>query len=261
MPRSRKALFDLTGKIVLILGGEGLIGKALCRELFALGAVVIDADIRLKGFTVARERGRTRACCHVDLNSDSSLESVLKQSEKIFGAVEVLVNTTYPKGKGFGKAFWEVGAEDLCHDLVLHAGGCFRASQAVARRMVRNKVPGSIIHFGSIYGVTGPSFSIYEGTSMTMPPDYAIIKGGIIQFTRYLASYLGPHGIRVNCVSPGGVQDRQPARFIHQYSRRVPLGRMATPADIVGPVAFLASDASRYITGHNLLVDGGWTAV
>ncbi len=120
---------------------------------------------------------------------------------------------------------------------------------------------GSIVNISSIYGVVGPDFSIYEGTDMTMPAFYAFDKGGMIAFTRYLACRLAKHGIRVNCISPGGLRDpSQPLAFVRAYESRVPLGRLAGPEDIKGAVVFLASDASSYVTGTNLLVDGGWTA-
>jgi NAD(P)-dependent dehydrogenase (short-subunit alcohol dehydrogenase family) len=120
---------------------------------------------------------------------------------------------------------------------------------------------GAIINMASIYGVVGPDFSIYEGTAMTLPAAYSAIKGGLINFTRYLASYLGKYQIRVNSVSPGGIFDNQSSDFVRKYENKVPLGRMGTPQDIAPSVVFLLSDDSKYITGQNLLIDGGWTAI
>ncbi len=118
-----------------------------------------------------------------------------------------------------------------------------------------------IVNISSIYGVVGPNFNIYEGTDITSPANYAFAKGGMINFTRYAASYYGRFGIRVNCISPGGFQTDQPDIFIENYAKQSLLGRMATDDDIKGAAVFLASDASAYITGHNLKVDGGWTAI
>jgi NAD(P)-dependent dehydrogenase (short-subunit alcohol dehydrogenase family) len=120
---------------------------------------------------------------------------------------------------------------------------------------------GSIVNISSIYGTVGPDFDVYSGTNLTMPAAYSAIKGGVVNFSRYLASYYGRDNIRVNCVSPGGIFDHQPAIFVNNYERKVPLGRMGTPADISPAVSFLLSDESSYITGHNLMVDGGWTAI
>ena len=120
---------------------------------------------------------------------------------------------------------------------------------------------GSIINLASTYGIVAPDFSIYEGLDMTTPAAYAAIKGGIVNLTQFLASYYGKNGIRVNCVSPGGIANSQPDVFVRRYVSRTPLGRMGTPEDIAGAVVFLASEAAAYVTGHNLVVDGGWTAV
>jgi NAD(P)-dependent dehydrogenase (short-subunit alcohol dehydrogenase family) len=109
--------------------------------------------------------------------------------------------------------------------------------------------------------LVGPDFGVYDGTEMTMPAAYSAIKGGVVNFSRYLASYYGPDNIRINCVSPGGIFDNQNDIFIKQYERRVPMRRMGLPADIAPSVTFLLSDAAGYITGHNLMVDGGWTII
>jgi NAD(P)-dependent dehydrogenase (short-subunit alcohol dehydrogenase family) len=119
---------------------------------------------------------------------------------------------------------------------------------------------GNIVNIASIYGMLGPDFSIYEGTTMTMPAEYAAIKGAIISFTRYLATYLAPYNIRVNCLSPGGIFNEQPETFVKKYNKRTPMGRMGNPEDIAGGVLFLLSDLSSYITGQNLVIDGGWSA-
>jgi NAD(P)-dependent dehydrogenase (short-subunit alcohol dehydrogenase family) len=120
---------------------------------------------------------------------------------------------------------------------------------------------GSIINIASIYGVVANEPGLYAGTAMVQPPTYNFVKAGMINFTRYLASYYGRSGIRSNCISPGGYLNDQPAAFVERYSARVPLGRMMGPGDLQGAVVFLASDASAYVTGANLLVDGGWTCL
>jgi NAD(P)-dependent dehydrogenase (short-subunit alcohol dehydrogenase family) len=119
---------------------------------------------------------------------------------------------------------------------------------------------GAIINLASIYGNVAPDFSIYEGTEMTMPVAYSAIKGGIIALTRYIATYYAHYNVRANTVSPGGIFDHQKPSFVERYSKKTPLGRMARPEEIVGAVVYLASDASSYVTGHDLIVDGGWTA-
>jgi NAD(P)-dependent dehydrogenase (short-subunit alcohol dehydrogenase family) len=120
---------------------------------------------------------------------------------------------------------------------------------------------GAIVNISSIYGVVGNDFTLYEEYGGTSPAAYSAIKGGIVNFTRYLASYYGRKNIRINCISPGGIFDNQPESFVKRYENKVPMGRMGTPKDIAPAVSFLLSDESNYITGHNLLVDGGWTCI
>jgi NAD(P)-dependent dehydrogenase (short-subunit alcohol dehydrogenase family) len=120
---------------------------------------------------------------------------------------------------------------------------------------------GSLINMSSIYGINGPDFTIYEGTSIGNAVEYSAIKGGLVNLTKYLASYFGASGVRVNCVSPGGIYDNQDPIFVENYNKKVPLKRMGLPEDISPSIAFLLSDESKYITGHNLVVDGGWSIV
>jgi NAD(P)-dependent dehydrogenase (short-subunit alcohol dehydrogenase family) len=126
--------------------------------------------------------------------------------------------------------------------------------------MIKQK-NGSIVNLASIYGIVGPDFTVYEGTEMTMPAAYSAIKGGIVNFTRYLASYLGPNNIRINCVSPGGILDNQDIIFVENYNKKVPMKRMGLPNDISPIIAFLLSDDASYITGQNIAIDGGWTSI
>jgi NAD(P)-dependent dehydrogenase (short-subunit alcohol dehydrogenase family) len=140
-----------------------------------------------------------------------------------------------------------------------HLGGYFLCSKFTAELM-KKKSGGSILNFASIYGVVAPDFGIYKGTKMTMPAAYSAIKGGIVAFTRYLSTYYAKYNIRANVISPGGVYNHQNASFVAKYKERTPLNRMANPEDIVGAVVFLSSDASSYITGQNIIIDGGWSA-
>ena len=154
----------------------------------------------------------------------------------------VIVNAAYPK--------------DHNEHLNIFLNVTYNACEDFKRR----NCMGSIINLASIYGVIGPDDRIYEGTDLSMPQDYSVAKGAIIAHSRCMATRYAKYGIRVNCVSPGGVYDNQPEQFVKAYSNRVPLGRMATPEDIAWPVAFLASDGAGYITGQNILIDGGLTA-
>jgi NAD(P)-dependent dehydrogenase (short-subunit alcohol dehydrogenase family) len=142
----------------------------------------------------------------------------------------------------------------------MHLNGYFLCCQNVLAQMKKQN-SGSFINMASIYGVVGPDFTVYEGTPIGNPAGYAAIKGGIINLTRYLASYYGKYNVRVNCISPGGIFDNQHEIFLANYNKKVPMKRMGTPEDIAPSASFLMSDESSYITGHNLIIDGGWTAI
>lgn len=143
----------------------------------------------------------------------------------------------------------------------IQLNSCFYISQQVLKIM-KQQNSGSIVNIASIYGVVGNDFSVYENTDgMTSPAAYSAIKGGIINFTRYLSSYYGKHNINVNCVSPGGIFNHQNEKFVEQYEAKVPLKRMGKPEEIAPAVSFLLSDEATYISGQNLIVDGGWTAI
>jgi NAD(P)-dependent dehydrogenase (short-subunit alcohol dehydrogenase family) len=138
--------------------------------------------------------------------------------------------------------------------------GLFHICQLFMAGMVKQG-RGSIINISSIYGVVSNDPGLYEGTDMKQPPNYTFVKAGMINFTRYLACYYGKQGVRANCISPGGFFNNQPKPFLERYEKRVPVGRMLNDEDVKGAVVFLASDASAYVTGHNLMVDGGWTSL
>jgi NAD(P)-dependent dehydrogenase (short-subunit alcohol dehydrogenase family) len=204
---------------------------------------------------------RPPAAMRLDISEPDSILSFMDEVVARHGRIDVLVNNAFPRTDDWGLRFEQVPSESLYRNLCDHAGGYFLCSQSAARLMMQQRA-GVILNMGSIYGEVGPRFPIYDGTHMTCAGAYPLIKGGIRTLTKYLATYLGPYGIRVNCLSPGGIRDEghQAPRFIRQYEQSTPLGRMGSPDDVVGPLVFLISDASRYVTGAVLMVDGGWTA-
>ncbi len=243
----------LIDKIILVTGGYGLLGQSIIEKLSAEGAHVINADI-------AVEESTDLSTIPCDITSAESVQNTIAKVILRFGRIDGLVNNAYPRTSDWGMKFENILLNSWKENVDLQMNSYFFVSQEVLKTMKKNKA-GAIVNIASIYGIVGPDFSIYDETEMTMPAAYSAIKGGLINLTRYLASYYGPHGIRINCVSPGGVFDHQLESFVARYEAKTPLRRMAIPSDISPAVSFLLSDEAAYITGHNLVVDGGWTAI
>ena len=244
---------NLKEKVIVVTGGSGLIGKAIISDLRKSGAFVINVDVNAKNDLDIGEW-----CC--DITNADSIQQTISAVLSRYDRVDGWVNNAYPRTKDWGNKFENIVEESWKKNVDLQLNSVFICCQLILALMKKQQY-GSIVNISSMYGVVGPDFSIYDGTEMTMPAAYSAIKGGIINFSRYLASYFGPDGIRINCVSPGGIFDNQNEVFVSQYEQKVPMRRMGLPVDIAPAVSFLLSDDSGYITGQNLIVDGGWTAI
>lgn len=245
---------NLLDKVIVVTGGSGLLGSVFIATIKKAGGIAINADISVS--TDLKDAG-THYC---DITSESSIASMIQQIVSVYGRIDGWVNNAYPRTRDWGNKPEDVKLESWKQNIDMHLNGYFLCCQKILTYMKGQKF-GSVINMSSIYGVVGPDFTVYEGTEITNPIGYAAIKGGIINLTRYLASYYGQYNIRVNCISPGGIFDNQSPIFVENYNKKVPLKRMGTPNDIAPSVAFLLSDDASYITGHNLMVDGGWTAI
>jgi NAD(P)-dependent dehydrogenase (short-subunit alcohol dehydrogenase family) len=255
-----KDLFDLSGRVAIVTGGTGLYGTPLSEALAEAGAhVVIASRNRQKcedWAAALRRRGLQASSESYDQADEASILAFRDRMLERFGAVDVLVNNSVARTM----SRYEDPLDAWRQSMETNATGLFAISRAfLDSMMARGK--GSMIMISSIQGVVAPDFKNYAGTNMTTPPDYHFHKHGMIGLTKYLAAWAGPRGVRVNAISPGGLQTEANSiePFLSQYCRRVFLGRMARHDDIKGAVVFLASDASAYITGQNICVDGGYT--
>jgi len=249
-------LFDLKNKVAVVSGGAGLIGSEIVKGLNDFGAKVYVADTNMDG--AKRMETRSIKSIYMDLASDASVRKALKKISVESKKIDILINCAYPRTSDWDLKLEDVTFNSWKENVNNHLGGYFLCSRASAELM-KKRSGGVIINFSSIYGVLAPDFDIYKGTKMTMPVAYSAIKGGIIAFTKYLAAYYAKYNIRANVISPGGILNQQDASFVKKYTVKTPLGRMAKPQDIVGAAVFLSSDAASYITGQNILVDGGWS--
>jgi len=242
----------LKDKVIIVTGGSGLIGRFILDDIRSRGGIAINADISFEnegdGFSF-----------YTDITSEAGVKETLEKVLGRFGRLDGLVNNAYPRTKDWGTHLEAMTLDSWRTNVDIQMNSVFLMVREVLPSLESSK--GSIVNIASIYGVVGNDLTLYEGTAIKTVAAYSAIKGGIINFSRYLASYLGRRGIRVNCVSPGGIFDRQDALFVQNYERKVPLGRMGHPDDIAPAVSFLLSDDAKYITGHNLVVDGGWTAI
>ena len=238
--------FDLTGRVCVVVGA-GLIGGEFARRCAFHGATVVVADLdNKKGEALAAEIGATFIAC--DATNEAEVKKLAAQVQEKFGRVDGVVNATYPKITG-----------DFAQQVGTHTGAQFFVAEQFGELMAKQG-HGSIVLVGSIYGSHAPRFELYTGSAVKAPPAaYAAAKGGLIALTRYLAKYYRPRGVRVNLLSPGGVEDAQDDVFQKKYSVHALDNRMAEPGDLSPALVYLFADASRYVTGQDIVTDGGWT--
>jgi NAD(P)-dependent dehydrogenase (short-subunit alcohol dehydrogenase family) len=254
---------NLSGRRALITGGAGHIGFACAEGLYELGATVALLDKEPATCQDRATRLGPRALpLQCDLSDEKSTRFAIDSAIQKLGGLDILIHCAAFVGTteipGWSEPFEKQTVDAWDKAMRVNVTAAFVMVQQARKALVDSK-HASVIFFGSIYGMVGPDMSLYAETSMANPAGYGASKGAVFQLTRYLATVLGPQ-IRVNSITPGGVVRGQPDVFRQRYEARTPLKRMATEEDLKGAVAYLASDLSAYVTGHNLVVDGGWTA-
>jgi len=255
-------LFDLTSRVALVTGGSGHLGAAMCRGLAEAGAsVVVTSRDAARARAFAQTLPQVGAARHLGIALNhmrpDSLGASFQEALRSAGAVDILVNN----GHESSAADWTmVTAKEFSRQLD-NAMGYFVLSKLVRDHAVERQAVASIVLVGSMYGIVGSYPDAYAGVSCASPVAYHALKGSIIQMTRHLAVYWARDGVRVNCLSPGPFPGpKAPTELVERLKAKSPMGRMGTPTELKGAIVFLASEASTYMTGQNLIVDGGWTA-
>ncbi len=259
-------LFDLSGQTIVLVGASGLLGQRYSESLSENGANVVLADLNFSECKKLESKLKKKfdvnpLAIKVDITKKQSIKTMIKKIFDKYSTIDVLINNAiFPEGsKERSVSFEDFSLSIWNKVLAVNLTGVFMSCQEVGKIMAKQK-KGNIINISSIYGLIGADQRIYGKSKLNSSPAYSVTKSGILNLTRYLASYWHDQGIRVNTLSLGGVNNNQDYSFIKNYSYKTMLGRMANKDEYSNSILFLASNASSYMTGSNLIVDGGWTA-
>jgi NAD(P)-dependent dehydrogenase (short-subunit alcohol dehydrogenase family) len=254
----------LKDKVVVVTGGAGLLGQCFVESIVAAKGVAVIGDVNQQiGLSLKQRIQQSYDTDSIiffplDITSTVSINELINLLHSRYGRIDALVNNAYPKNKGYGNHFFDVTYDDFCGNINLNLGGYFLTSQQFSKYFSKQG-HGNIINIASIYGVIPPRFELYEGTTMTMPVEYAVIKSGLIHLTKYMAKYFRKDNIRVNALSPGGIFDNQPESFLDGYERMSLSKGMLDKKDLCGTLNYLLSDLSNYVNGQNIIVDDGFS--
>lgn len=252
---------QLENKKILVAGAGGLLGASVVVEALSQGAEVIASDINLSVLSDKLSKlgvdlkDKNLSLKSLDVTNELEVKVFFNEQEGITGAV----NCTYPRNKTYGAHFFDVKLDSFNENLSLHLGSAFLFTQQCAAYFKERNEPFSLVNISSIYGVIAPKFEIYEGTEMSMVPEYAAIKSAILHLNKFAVAYISDSRFRVNSVSPGGIYDSQPEEFIAAYKRQTHGTGMLDVNDVTGSIIFLLSDQSKFITGQNIIVDDGFS--
>ena len=247
-------------KTVIITGGAGRVGLALTKDLIKKGHQVLIGDINKANLIKIKKNINSNDLIifNSNLTNKKNIDKFIQYGLKKFKKIDAAVHCAYPKSKKWGAKLEDINEKSLNEDLISQLGGTIIFAQCISKYFLKIK-KGNLILISSIFGIQSPKFENYKNLKMITPIEYSAIKSGIISITKYLAKYYQKKNIRVNCVSPGGIKDNQPALFIKRYKQYCNSKGMLDGSDISNLIVFLISESSKYINGQNLIIDDGWT--
>lgn len=254
----------LENKVIVITGGAGLIGTEFIKAVAKNNGIAIIADInedyslKIKNKLSSELNTSLIDFVKLDITSKQSILECINYIQTKYQKIDALVNNAYPRNKNYGKHFFDVDYQDFCENINLNIGGYFLTSQQFGSYFKKQGY-GNIINISSIYGVIAPRFEIYDNTDMTTPVEYSVIKSSLIHLTKYMAKYFKGLNIRVNSISPGGILNNQPKKFLNKYNNYGLSKGMLEAKDLTGTLVYLLSDMSKFVNGQNIIVDDGFT--
>jgi len=253
-------LFDIRDRVIVLTGARGLIGSKLAESFEERGAKLALVDVTSTHAALSIETEANKLEIDCDVSDANAVRRLLEVVLDHYKRVDVLINSHHYKPKGFTSSQAESFPEDLWDAIMnINLKGTFLTCREFGRAML-TQGKGSIVNIASTYGVVSSNPDLYRGNSLGNPVAYTASKGGVIMLTKYLGAHWAAHGVRVNCVTPHGVWNNQEPGFVERFSEKSPMKRLMRVDEVVGAVLFLASDASSYATGSNVLIEGGWTA-
>lgn len=248
----------LKNKVYIITGANGRIGLELSKHLIKLGAKIVMTDIQTNKVRLLNH-SNDHLIKKVNITNEKNIKDLIMFTHKKFKKIDGIIHCAYPVSKDWGQILEKLRPKSIKENLFNQLGVCILISKLIVKYFLKNKIPGKIIYISSIQGVRSPKFEHYKGLKMSSPVEYSVIKAGIISLTSYLAKLYKKSKVSVNCISPGGVKDNQPEKFIKRYLQTCGVKGLLNPKDIVGTIIFLLSNNSEYINGQNIVIDDGWS--
>jgi len=260
-------LFDLTGRTAIVTGGAGLLASEHAIALRSQGANVVLADFNEEKCMAAaqalQQQGINAVARYCNVTVKESWQALVDDVVTEYGAIDILINnagfTNQSKSANFDAGFEDFPLEDWNAIMNVNLTGTFIGCQVAGKQMLKQG-KGAIVNLASLYGVVSPNHNIYPGTGISQPVAYSVSKHGVVGLTKYVATLWASKGVRVNAITPGGIFNGHQGLFLERFQQLNPIGRMSDKTELRGAVVYLASDASSHVVGHNLIVDGGWTA-